>query len=221
MEFDSSYKRNKPATFPLTRVIKGWAEALQLMSVGSKWQLFIPSSLAYGQRGSGANVPPNATLIFEVELISIEGAAGATSAHTRVSASPEAARAEPGPAAPPALTAINISFKRDPRISKALYMGDRWLGMPYAQVGEGEQVTVEARAEGIGDRGKPASIAPKWTATDPEMVTVTPNQGKAVTITVLRPGESRLEVSSDGVSKQLTVKAEYKGEALQVEISEK
>lgn len=69
--------------------------------------------------------------------------------------------------------------------------------------------------------GKPASIAPKWTATDPEMVTVTPNQGKAVTITVLRPGESRLEVSSDGVSKQLTVKAEYKGEALQVEISEK
>ncbi len=72
-EFDSSYKRGKPATFPVSRVIKGWTEALQLMPVGSKWQLFIPSSLAYGERGGpGGEIGPNATLVFEVELLSIQ-----------------------------------------------------------------------------------------------------------------------------------------------------
>jgi FKBP-type peptidyl-prolyl cis-trans isomerase FklB len=70
-EFDSSYKRGEPATFPVTGVIKGWTEALQLMPVGSKWQLFIPSDLAYGDRGAGADIGPSETLIFEVELLSI------------------------------------------------------------------------------------------------------------------------------------------------------
>jgi FKBP-type peptidyl-prolyl cis-trans isomerase FklB len=70
-EFDSSYKRGQPATFPVGGVIKGWTEALQLMPVGSKWQLFIPSQLAYGERGAGADIGPNSTLIFEVELLSI------------------------------------------------------------------------------------------------------------------------------------------------------
>jgi FKBP-type peptidyl-prolyl cis-trans isomerase FklB len=71
-EFDSSYKRGEPATFPVGGVIKGWTEALQLMPVGSKWQLFVPSDLAYGERGAGAEIGPNSTLIFEVELISIK-----------------------------------------------------------------------------------------------------------------------------------------------------
>jgi FKBP-type peptidyl-prolyl cis-trans isomerase len=70
-EFDSSYKRGQPATFGVGQVIKGWTEALQLMPVGSKWQLFIPSSLAYAERGAGADIGPNATLIFEVEVLSI------------------------------------------------------------------------------------------------------------------------------------------------------
>ncbi len=70
-EFDSSYKRGQPATFPVSGVIKGWTEALQLMPVGSKWQLFIPSDLAYGERGQGP-IGPNATLVFEVELLSIK-----------------------------------------------------------------------------------------------------------------------------------------------------
>ncbi|HEX4605684.1 MAG TPA: FKBP-type peptidyl-prolyl cis-trans isomerase [Candidatus Angelobacter sp.] len=72
-EFDSSYKRGEPATFPVGGVIKGWTEALQLMPVGSKWQLFIPSDLAYGARGTpGGPIGPNSTLIFEVELLSIK-----------------------------------------------------------------------------------------------------------------------------------------------------
>ncbi len=71
-EFDSSYKRGQPATFPVTGVIKGWTEALQLMPVGSKWQLFIPPDLAYGDRGAGADIGPDSTLVFEVELMSIQ-----------------------------------------------------------------------------------------------------------------------------------------------------
>ena len=71
-EFDSSYKRGQPATFPVTGVIAGWTEALQLMSVGSKWKLFIPSALAYGKRGSGRLIGPHATLIFEIELLQVK-----------------------------------------------------------------------------------------------------------------------------------------------------
>jgi FKBP-type peptidyl-prolyl cis-trans isomerase len=70
-EFDSSYKRGQPAEFRVTGVIKGWTEALQLMPVGSKWQLFVPSDLAYGPGGRGP-IPPNSTLLFEVELLSIK-----------------------------------------------------------------------------------------------------------------------------------------------------
>ena len=71
-EFDSSYKRGQPATFPVSGVIRGWTEALQLMPVGSKWKLFVPSNLAYGERGAGGDIGPNETLIFEVELLGIK-----------------------------------------------------------------------------------------------------------------------------------------------------
>ncbi|MEY4483560.1 MAG: hypothetical protein RL693_1012 [Verrucomicrobiota bacterium] len=71
-EFDSSYKRGEPATFPVNEVIKGWTEALPLMKEGAKWELFVPASLAYGDQGAGRDIPPNSTLVFEVELIGVE-----------------------------------------------------------------------------------------------------------------------------------------------------
>lgn len=71
-QFDSSYDRGQPATFPVGGVIPGWTEALQLMKPGAKWQIFIPSQLAYGERGAGEAIGPNATLLFDVELVSVE-----------------------------------------------------------------------------------------------------------------------------------------------------
>lgn len=72
-EFDSSYKRNEPATFPLGRVIPCWTEGLQRMKVGGQARLVCPSAIAYGERGAGTMIPPNANLVFEVELLGIEG----------------------------------------------------------------------------------------------------------------------------------------------------
>jgi len=100
-EFDSSYSRNEPATFPVNRVIKGWTEALQLMKPGSKYQLYIPSSLAYAERGAGQDIGPNETLLFEVELVEVKAAPAAAAA-----ASPAAAASGASPAgASPTATA--------------------------------------------------------------------------------------------------------------------
>ncbi len=94
-EFDSSYKRGQPAKFPVNGVIKGWTEALQLMKPGAKWQLFVPSDLAYGDRGAGELIGPNATLLFEVELLAIEAP------KTADASNPHAGGAAPAPAATP------------------------------------------------------------------------------------------------------------------------
>src|SRR2546425_437053 len=92
-EFDSSYKRGQPATFPVNGVIKGWTEALQLMKVGSKYQLFIPSNLAYGERAVSPDLGANSTLIFEVELLDAKPAS--------TPAAPAAPKAAPSPATSP------------------------------------------------------------------------------------------------------------------------
>ncbi len=96
-EFDSSYKRGQPASFPVNHVIKGWTEALQLMKPGAKYQLFVPEDLAYGERGAGADIGPNATLLFDVELLEIVPEAKPA---TATDGEPDAA-APAGSAAPP------------------------------------------------------------------------------------------------------------------------
>jgi FKBP-type peptidyl-prolyl cis-trans isomerase FklB len=99
-EFDSSYKRGEPASFPVNRVIKGWTEGLQLMKAGSKYQLFVPADLAYGERGAGSDIGPNATLLFDVELIEIakEGTTPTPKPMTYDSSRPVG---QPGAAIPP------------------------------------------------------------------------------------------------------------------------
>ena len=108
-EFDSSYKRGEPASFPVNRVIKGWTEGLQLMKVGSKYQFFVPADLAYAERGAGSDIGPNATLIFDVELLGITPpeANPAPKPATYDSSRPAG---EPGAAIPPKPAASASSF---------------------------------------------------------------------------------------------------------------
>jgi len=121
------------------------------------------------------------------------------------------------------ITDIKVSFKLDPRLTKSMYMGDRWVSPPTytSTVREGEELTVEARVEVVGAKGKQINIKPKWTPTDPEMVTVTPGQGNEFKITVRRSGQSNLKVSVPGFSRNLAIKATNQGSAMQVEISQK
>jgi FKBP-type peptidyl-prolyl cis-trans isomerase len=99
-EFDSSYKRGQPSSFQVAGIIKGWTEALQLMSVGSKWQLFIPADLAYGPRSAGPAIGPNSTLVFEVELLSIQPKSAVAPAGTPATAQPST-NPPPAPAPTP------------------------------------------------------------------------------------------------------------------------
>lgn len=116
---------------------------------------------------------------------------------------------------------IKLSFKVDPRVTRGMYMGDRWISPPtYLRVGESKECTVETRAEVLDANGKRMNTSLEWSAADPEMVTVKPDKGNAVNITVKREGESKLKVTSERVSKELLIKAINKGNVIQVEISQ-
>jgi hypothetical protein len=127
-------------------------------------------------------------------------------------------------ARPAALTGIEVSFKLDPRLTKSMYMGENWVSPPLSIHADGQAGTtpsVEARVQGLDAKGQPVNLSPEWVPADPEMVTVTPGQGNEVQITVRHAGQSNLQVTSQKVSKRLSIMAWYQGDAIQVEISEK
>ncbi len=121
------------------------------------------------------------------------------------------------------LAEIKITFKLDQRLTRGQYMGDLWVSPPtYTRLQDGKELIVEARVEVFDANGKPTNISPEWIPEDPDMVAVSPSQGKEVKITVRRAGQSSLEVASQGVSKRLSIKATaiHEGKVLQVEISQ-
>jgi FKBP-type peptidyl-prolyl cis-trans isomerase len=201
-EFSSSRTRGQPGTFPVGKAIKGWQQALQLMPAGSKWQLVVPPHLAYGERGAGRVIGPNSTLIFEAELVAVK---------------PPEKKAVPAQAT---LKEIKVSFKVDTRLTRSLYMGDRWVSpSTFAPARQGKTATVEVAADGQDGTGKRVKIQPEWIPSDPKMVEVT-RQGNDVQITVKRPGESKLKIVAQGVTKELAIKAVDQGDAIAVEIAQ-
>jgi FKBP-type peptidyl-prolyl cis-trans isomerase FklB len=201
-EFDSSYRRGQPATFRVDGVIKGWAEALQRMPTGSRWQIVIPPELAYGARGAGQTIGPESALVFEVELLAIVG--GADGGREAVTA---------------AISDIRFSYKLDSRLMGGLYLGDRWISPP-TYTGLVGQDTVSVRVLGIDGAGRPVAITPKWSASDPGMVVVTPGEGSEVAITVKRAGQSTVQIAVEGFSEELEVKAEQRDDGFKVEVGQ-
>jgi len=119
------------------------------------------------------------------------------------------------------LPAIKVSFKLDPRITRGMYMGDRWVSPPtYTGVHAGKEITVDARVEGLDAGGKLAAASPTWTPEDTDMMRVVPSQGRQVRITVRRAGESALTVTWGKVTRKMTVKATTREDSIQVEISQ-
>ncbi len=121
-----------------------------------------------------------------------------------------------------ALKDIKVIFKLDPRITQGMYMGERWISPPkYTRVQEGKKpLMIEAMAMGLDARGKETPIQPSWTPADPEMVKVSPVQGRQVEITVLRAGETKLKVEFQGISRTLSIKGKPLGQVLVVEITQ-
>jgi hypothetical protein len=116
------------------------------------------------------------------------------------------------------LNDIQISFKLDPRLTQSHYMGDIWTSPPIYTGTTGQNI-VEAKADGLDEKGQRISINAEWIPSDPEMVTVSTSEGKNVKITVHRDGESKLKVSSMGISRELLIKAYYKDNVINVAIS--
>ncbi len=235
-EFDSSYARNKPASFPVNRVIKGWREALQLMPVGSKWQLFVPSDLAYGPRGTDAKIGPNATLVFEVKLLGIEDkGAGAQVSKNETATEAERpatmvaqnetsagtandATTEQQPAVD--VTDIKVSFKLDPRLMGGTYAQPGWVAPPVYEGIQGQNIIV-AKADGFDEKGQLIEgIEPQWIPEDPDMVSVSPGEGGSVKITINGPTESGLKLVYGEFSKTLSVTATTDNDILQIKISQ-
>ena len=121
------------------------------------------------------------------------------------------------------LARLAVLYKMDPRLATGQYGGERWVSpAAYTRVGDEKSCTIETRVQGLSANGRPAAIVnPRWTSSDSTMVTVTPVDGTQVAMTVLRPGESTVRVSSLGVTRELAIAASYRNSVLQVEIGQK
>ena len=119
-------------------------------------------------------------------------------------------------------TDIKISFKMNTSVTRGMYMGDRWISPPtYYNVEEGKEITVEAAAKGLDAQGKLIDINAAWEAGDPAMMTISPDKGPKVKLTIRKSGRTNLTVTAGGVSRKLPVKAWYKDKAMNVEINQK
>jgi FKBP-type peptidyl-prolyl cis-trans isomerase len=152
-------------------------------------------------------------------VLSVAGSALLLAARTHAQEGEPARHEKEGP---PPLASIVISLKLDPAITRSQYMGDRWVSPPVytSTIQPGDRATVEAGVRGVDAAGRQVPIEPRWSPSDPAMVSVTPADGRVVKITVRGAGESRLRVSSGGVSRDLTVKAVSKNGGTQVEITQ-
>jgi YbbR domain-containing protein len=136
---------------------------------------------------------------------------------TEDAAKADASPKEKAPAADSAV--IQVSFKMDSRITRGLYMGDRWISPPKYTITSAQEA-IESKAYRIDGKGKSMKISPQWIPADTEMVAVSPAEGHEVKISVKRAGESTLKVTSDGVSKELSIKAVERGKTIRVEIEQ-
>jgi hypothetical protein len=201
-EFGSSRASGRPGTFPVRAALPGLREALQRMATGSRWTLAVPPRLAYGERGGGTVIGPNATLVFDVELLSV------------------AERADRLPPAGP-LARIDVSFKLDPRLTRSLYLGDRWVSpATYVAAPQRPAATVDVRAGGLDAAGRRVEVEPEWAAADPDMVEVVRGGRGEARVIVKRAGDTTLRVASGPIARQLAIRARQRGETLAVEIAQ-
>jgi hypothetical protein len=174
------------------------------------------------ERSTGAALVAALAVLFLALARSAEASEREGGQEPAVAASPHEAGAgtAPSPASPsPSLAGMAISFKLDPRLASGTYGGERWVSPP-TYTGAAAQDTVDGRVEGVDAKGRPLSISAKWVPSNPEMVTVSPGEGGQVRIVVKRPGESRLQVSSQGVSRDLVIKAASRNSVMLVEITQ-
>lgn len=190
----------RTGTFPVRAALPGLREALLLMPSGARWRIAVPPHLAHGARDAG-RVAPGVTRTYEVELVSVKG------------------RGRVG--APAAVGEIEMSFKLDPRLTRSLYMGDRWVSPSRFTVPpRGKTSTVTASARGVLTDGRRVEIDPEWIPADSDMVEIAKGRGGTVDVTVKRPGETRITVAFEGIEKAVLVKASERGGALVVELSQ-
>jgi hypothetical protein len=162
-------------------------------------------------------------LVLAVSLLAFNGCAWASetegSAKTDLGVKKEAVDSKTAPDAT-GLGDIMVSFKLDPLLTRGMYMGDRWVSPPtFTTVKEGKGLTVVAKARGLSATGKPIRINPEWIPADADMVAVKPGRGGTVQIIVKRAGRTTLKVGSQGISKELSIKATYQDNTIQVDIS--